>query len=272
MPQEVEQAQAIVQKITEFFVLYSFQVLAAVIILVAGFVLASWVSKLLLKVLEKRKMDVTLSHFLASIVKGLVIAFAAIIAMGKFGITIAPFVAALGAIAFGATYAVAGPLSNYGAGISIILGRPFVVGDTITVVEVSGVVEEVKLAATVLENEDGVKITIPNKHIVGEILHNSKHQRIIEETVGVAYDCDIDLAIEVIKQVLNAHENVSQEPEPQVGIQAFGDSSINIGYRCFVPTKQYFETLYAINREIFFALKAKQISIPFPQREVRLLQ
>jgi small conductance mechanosensitive channel len=93
--------------------------------------------------------------------------------MGKFGISIAPFIAALGALAFGASFALQGPLSNYGAGLMIIIARPFVVGDTITVKNVSGIVEEVTLATTILTTEDGEKITIPNKHIVGEILNNS---------------------------------------------------------------------------------------------------
>lgn len=102
-----------------------------------------------------------------------VLAFVMIVVLGKFGITMTPFIAAIGAIAFGSSLALAGLMSNYGAGLSIIITRPFVVGDTIQIQGVSGVVEEVGLAATRLETEDGEQITIPNKHIVGDILINS---------------------------------------------------------------------------------------------------
>jgi small conductance mechanosensitive channel len=174
-------------------------------------------------------------------------------------------------VAFGASFAIQGPLSNYGAGLTIIMTRPFVVGNTIRVKDVSGVVEEVKLGATILTDEDGVKITIPNKHIVGEILHNSNEWKIVEAIVGIGYDSPPEKAIEIIKRAIHDVEDVSQEPAPQVGIQEFGDSSINIGYRYWVPTKKYFQTLYRINSEIFRQLEEGNIQIPFPQRDVHVI-
>lgn len=271
---DVERDLAAVQKlvttITEFSVNYSFQVIGALIILVAGVFLGKWAAKLTLQLCEKRKTDVTLGRFTASIVKGLVVVFAVIIALGKFGITIAPFIAAIGAIAFGATYAVAGPLSNYAAGLAIILGRPFIVGDTISVAGVAGEVDEVKLANTALVTEDGEKITIPNKHIIGEILVNSKAFRIVEGSVGISYADDPEKAISTISQVLGQFENVSQKPGPQVGIEKFDSYSVNIGYRYWVPTSKYFHTLYAVNLSIYKAVRGAGITIPFPQTEVTM--
>ncbi|MDP3981098.1 MAG: mechanosensitive ion channel family protein [Chlamydiota bacterium] len=260
--------QTLIEKIIEFSVNYSFQVIGAFIILFAGILLGKWVSRIILKICEKKKLDVTLSGFMASIGKILVLVFAVIIALGKFGITIAPFIAALGAIAFGATYAIQGPLSNYGAGIAIILGRPFIVGNTINVAGVSGVVEQVKLAFTILTTEDGEKITIPNKHIVGEILTNSAEHRIVEGCVGVSYSDDPDKAIQVVRSVLATFDSVTKEPSPQVGLEKFGDSSIDIGYRYWVPTKKYYQTLFAVNLAIFKALQKEGICIPFPQRDI----
>ena len=135
-------------------------------------------------------------------VKGIIFGFAFIVTIGKFGITIAPLIAALAATAFGASFATQSPLANYGAGLVIILTRPFVVGNTIKVTDVSGIVDEVKLGATILTDEDGVKITIPNKHIVGEIIHNSRERRIVEEIVGISYDSDPEKAIQIIKEAL----------------------------------------------------------------------
>ncbi len=178
MPDEIKTAQKIVNIIIDFFANYSFQVIGAILILVIGFLVARSVTSFLVKLFERKNLDVTLSKFTAAAVKGIIIGFAIIIALGKFGITIAPFIAALAAMAFGASFAIQGPLANYGAGLVIILTRPFVVGNTITVSGVSGIVDEVNLGATILKDEDGVKITIPNKHIVGEILHNSEETKI----------------------------------------------------------------------------------------------
>lgn len=219
MENQIEQVQVMINKVTEFFVTYSFQVVGAVIILIAGLIIGKWVSNLIEKLCRKKDLDVTLSGFLASFGKLVVIAFALIIAMSKFGITIAPFIAMIGAAAFGATYALQGPLSNYGAGLSIIVGRSFVVGDTINVAGVFGVVESVKLAHTDLITEDGVTITIPNKHIVGEILHNSKEVRIIESKVGISYSDDPERAIKVILDTISRIEDITTDPAPRWGLK-----------------------------------------------------
>ncbi len=268
--QEIEQLQILAEQATELAVNYSFQFVAAIVILIIGLLIGRWASKLCLKIFEKRNMDVTLSNFLASSVKLIVIIFTLVIALGKFGITIAPFIAAIGAIAFGATYAIQGPLSNYGAGFAIILGRPFVVGDTINVAEVAGVVEEVKLAGTTLSDEDGVKITIPNKHIVGEIMQNSGAYRIVESAVGIAYGDDPEAGIQAVSRALEACADVAKDPAPQVGIQAFGDSAVEIGYRYWVPTKKYYQTSYAVNGEVYRAVRDAGLTIPFPQRDVTI--
>ncbi len=270
MPENFKALQTIMDKIIEFSVNYSFRVLGAIIILILGIIAAKWVSKIVTGILEKKKVDITLARFIANISKLLVIVFAIIIALGKFGITIAPFIAAIGAGAFGLTYAIQGPLSNYGAGVSIILGRPFLIGDTINVAGVNGVVEEIRLGQTILKDEDGVKITIPNKHIVGEILHNSNEFRIVESVVGISYEDNPEAAISIIKNVLEKSENVADKPCPQVGIENFGDFSINIGYRYWVDTNRYFRDKYEINLEIFNKLKENNITIPFPQQEIKI--
>ena len=270
MPEDIETIQRLINTVTDFFVNYSFQVVGAIIILVAGIIVARIIASFLLKFFDKKHLDVTLSKFVASTIKGIIIGFAIIIALGKFGITIAPFVAALAAMAFGASFAIQGPLSNYGAGLSIILTRPFVVGNTISVAEVSGVVEEIKLGATILKDEDGVVITIPNKHIVGEIVHNSEKNKIVEETIGISYDADPEKAIQIIQKTLNTFQEITKEPPPQVGIQEFGDSSVNIGFRYWIPSTKYFDILYGVNLAVYKNFKKNDIDIPFPQRVVHM--
>ncbi|MGD8368068.1 MAG: mechanosensitive ion channel [Desulfobacterales bacterium] len=255
----------------DFLVNYSFQIIGAILVLAAGFIVGKLIASFILKLFEKKDVDVTLSKFLAGTAKGIVIGFAVLVAMGKFGITIAPLVAALAATAFGASFAIQGPLSNYGAGLVIIFTRTFVVGNTISVAGVSGVVEEVKLGATIIRDEDGVEITIPNKKIVGEIIHNSQEKRIVEGTVGISYDSSPQEAIRIIEEVLHGFEEISQDPPPQVGIEEFGDSSIHIGMRFWIPSRKYFSLLHRVNLAVYDGLKRENIEIPFPQRDVHIV-
>jgi small conductance mechanosensitive channel len=272
MESQITALQKLIDTLIEFCVNYSFQVIGALIILLIGVFVAKWVASLVFKLCQKKKLDITLVKFLTSFVKALIIGFALILALGKFGITIAPFIAAIGALVFGATYAIQGPLSNYGAGLTIILGRPFIVGDAISVKEVNGVVNDIKLAHTLLVTEDGVKVTIPNRHIVGEILWNSKGQRIIEAGVGISYGDDPEKAISVIRETLKSFSDIVNEPVPQIGIDEFADSSVNIAFRYWVPTGKYFQTKYDVNLAVFKALKDNNITIPFPQRDVNIIK
>ena len=270
MESELQQAAEIYNLITEFLVNYSFQIVGALIILGIGFYVARKLSELVQAFLVKREIDITLSRFTASGVKLLIMAMVVIMALGKVGISITPFVAAVGAISLGAGLALQGLLSNYGAGVSIVVARPFTVGDTISVQGVTGVVKEVHLGTTILSNEDGVLITIPNKHIIGEIIHNSHADSIVEYCVGVAYDSDPELTVKVILDAIKSEEGISTGREPQVGIDSFGDSSLDIGVRYWVLTERLFDTRYRVNMAIFKALAANNIEIPFPQRYVHL--
>ena len=270
MMEELEAVEKYMDLIVEYGVKYGFQVIYALVILIVGLIIARWLSKMVIRVCESRHLDITLSRFLGNVVRLTVIAFVLIIVLGKFGIAMTPFIAAIGAIAFGSSLALAGLLSNYGAGLSIILTRPFVVNDTIQIQGVSGVVEEVGLAATRLSTEDGEQITIPNKHIVGEILINSFENKVVEASIGISYDDDAQKAIDTIKEALQKIPDIVTEPPPQIGIEAFADSSVNIGMRYWVPTKQYFQTLYQANLAVYNALDKAGITIPFPQRDIHM--
>ena len=270
MKEELAAVEKYMDLIVEFAVKYGFQVIYAIIILIIGLIIARWLSKMVVRVCESRNLDITLSRFLGNVVRLTVIGFVLIVVLGKFGITMTPFIAAIGAVAFGSSLALAGLLSNYGAGLSIIITRPFVVNDTIQIQGVSGVVEEIGLAATRLSTEDGEQITIPNKHIVGEILINSFENKVVEASIGISYDDDAPKAIDTIQAALQQIPEIVTEPAPQIGIEEFADSSVNIGMRYWVPTKQYFQTLYQANLAVYSALEQAGITIPFPQRDIHM--
>lgn len=271
MEDQLDLLQEVYQLTVNFLVNYSFQLLGALLVLVIGFVVGGWVSRAVLKLMESRNVDQTLREFLASVVKMLVVAVFLLAVLDKVGISVTPLVAAIGGLAVGASFAIAGPISNYGAGLVIILTRMFRLGDTITVQGCSGQVEEINLATTILKTEDGENIVIPNKQIAGEIHTNSFENRVVEAQVGVAYTDDPERAIAVIREALAGIEGVTGEPAPQVGIAGFGDSSVDLDYRFWVPTRRYFETKHAANLAVFKALGAHGLNIPFPQREVRML-
>ena len=271
LQEELEQLQNVYTIITEFVVEYSFQIFGAMIIFIIGLWVAGKVQRFIAAQCVKHDVDVTLSGFISNAVRMLVIVMVAVIALGKLGISVAPFIAAVGALALGAGLALQGMLSNYAAGVTIILTRPFVVGHTIKIQGVIGVVKEITLGMTILTNEEGDEIRIPNKHIVGEILHNSFEYMLVEASIGISYNDDPEQAIATLGTALASIDAVAKDPAVKIGIEAFGDSSINLGIRFWVPTKNYYEVKYSANLKMFQALKQDGITIPFPQREVRLL-
>lgn len=269
---ELAQFQDIYETVVQFFVNYSFQIIGAIIILLIGMWIASRVSRTVFALLERKNIDVTLSRFIASCTKGAVVAIVAIIVLGKLGISVTPLVAMIGAAGLGAGLAVQGLLSNYGAGLTIVLSRPYVVGDTISVQSVTGQVKEVHLSHTLLTDEDGVEISIPNKHIIGEIIHNSRQYKLAELAIDIAYSADPEQAAMLLKAALKPFaERVCQEPAPQVGIETFAASGITMGVRVWLPTESYHQLRYQLNQAMFDALSQAKIEIPFPQCEVRLL-
>lgn len=269
--EDIEKLEKIYELAIEYLVTYSFQLLAAFVIFGIFLLLANKAGKILNQTLVKRHVDVTLSQFLANLVKFLVLAAGTVVALGKIGISITPFVAAIGAASLGAGLALQGMLSNYGAGLAIILTRPFTIGNTITVRDITGVVKEVKLASTVLVNEEEEDIIIPNKFLIGDVLHNSYQNKLVDSCIGISYDSDVKLTIQLISDILQEFDGVDSSRPAQIGIDSFADSAINIGVRYWATTQSYYDIKYQVNLAIFETLKHKGIKIPFPQREVRIL-
>ena len=257
----IEQASKLIDTLIDFGVKYGFQILGALVFLLIGLKLAGWAAGRINRMAQARGMDVTLARFMGSAVKVLIVVMLAIITLGNFGISIAPLIALAGAGAFGATMAIQGPLSNYGAGLSIILGRPFTVGNTITVGNASGVVEEVKMAYTRLVGEDGERITIPNKDIVGRVIVNSSKKRIVEEKIAVAEETDAVAAVELVRKAVEGVAEVAAVAPPQVGIHEFTYGGVVIGIRFWVPSRAYFQLRYQVNEAVLTALKGAGVKL-----------
>jgi small conductance mechanosensitive channel len=269
--QEIEKLQVISNVITQYLIDNGLQILITLIILAVGYVIAKKLGKAIEGLMIGKNIDVTLSRFVGNSAHFVILVFVIMMVLSRLGINVTPLIAVVGALSLGAGLALQGMLANYAAGFTIIITRPFVVGDTLSVQGQTGLVESVHLAYTILLDEDDVRIQIPNRLVVGEIMHNSKEDKLVELCVGVAYKSDPHQVIAIVEEALKGIEGISTARGPIIGIDEFADSSINIGVRFLAPTYQYFEFKYAANLAIYDAFKKQGIDIPFPQREVNLI-
>jgi small conductance mechanosensitive channel len=270
MQDELEQASEIYNLIVAFLVNYSFQIVGAILIFVAGTFVAGKISNWLLRFCESKGLDVTLSKFIANIVKLLIILMVSIIALGNLGISVTPFVAAIGALSLGAGLALQGLLSNYGAGLNIILTRPFVVGDTVLLQGVSGIVSDITLSTTLLVDEDEVRITIPNRHIVGEIIHNSGAMSLVETQFIVTSGTNIQNVIKIALRAVRTTEGLGDDTKALFGVSQFSGLGVEISGRIWVPTAQRVHFKYLMNKSLHNLLKDSGVELAIPAQAIRL--
>ncbi|OUR77854.1 hypothetical protein A9Q83_10100 [Alphaproteobacteria bacterium 46_93_T64] len=264
LDKNLESVNRWVDLILEFSVKYGFQILGALAFFAFGFMVANWIGNRISKIALAKNIDLTLSQFIGSTTKLILMILLVIITLGNFGISIAPLIALAGAVSLGITLALQGPISNFGAGISIILTRPFVVGNVITVLGVNGVVEKITLGITFLTGEDGEQIAIPNKEIVGQVIVNSHETRILESGFCVPADVDTEKLISAIESILNTTDGITKEPTPQVGIHDFTYGGLVIGFRAWVPGSSYFQIRYDVNKQILAAMQKMDIKLLTP--------
>ena len=266
-----DSAKHLVDVLIEFVVRYSFQVLGGILVLVIGWFVAKYIASFVNKFLIRHKIDVTIAKFMISTVKLLIMSFAVIVALGKFGTEIAPLIAGISVVGFGTSFALQGPLSNYASGATLIFTKPFKVGDIIEVNGVMGEVQDIKLPRTEVKTVDGDVIVIPNKHIVGEIIHNYSDYKKLDITVGVGYRSNVPQAIEIIKKIVQADKRMAQTKAPKVGISEFADSGINIYARLWCKQDNYWDAMFDINRAILEEFNKQGVEIPYPQRDVHII-
>ena len=266
--QTLEHAQ---QTAIDLAIQFGPKLLVALLIMAAGFYVGRWVGKLTDSMLVKLGLEETLRELLIRIVRILVLGLFLIMALQNLGVELLPLLAGLGVAGAGVALAMQGVLGNLAAGLTIIFTRPFHVGEYISIVDEEGTVEGIHLFSTVLSHPDRSRIIIPNRKIVGEILHNFGSLRQLDVVVGVAYDTDIKQALAAIRELLAAHPKILQEPEPMIRVLALSDSSVNIAIRPWTQAENYYDTSSDITQAVLETFRARGITIPFPQREVRLL-
>ncbi len=247
------------------------KICVAIVILVAGFLVGRSASRWLARRLSHMDLEPPVRELLARTAAVLTFALFAVIALQNLGVELLPLIAGLSVIGAGLALATQGVLSNLVAGLSILFSKPFRVGEYISIVNEDGQVDRITLFSTTLVHVDRSRVVIPNRKIVGEILHNFGAIRQLDLTVGVTYDTDVGGALSVIGEILRANPRVLQDPAPVVQTVELGDWAVKIAVRPWVRVQDYVAAAGEINRDILESFRRRGIVMPLPQREVRLL-
>jgi small conductance mechanosensitive channel len=202
----------------------------------------------------------------------LVVALFAIMALQNLGVQLLPLIAGLGVAGAGIALAMQGVLGNLVAGLTIIFTKPFRVGEYVSILGVEGNVQTISLFNTTLGHPDQSRVVVPNRKIVGEVLHNYGTIRQVDIVVGVSYDTDLNRALAEIHDVLQANPRVLKEPAPVIAVAVLADSSIHIAVKPWTSVPDFPIAGGEINKAIVERFRARNIVVPFPQREVRILQ
>ena len=258
-------------KLVDYVVLHSGALLSAIAIIIAGLIAARWIGKLLGRWLERKAMEPPVRMLLVRITKLLVFAAALVVALGTAGMDVTALIAGLSVVGVGVGLAAQGVLGNLFAGLTIIFTKPFRVSEYIELLNVQGQVSQIELLSTTLIHADRSRVVIPNRKIIGEILHNYGTIRQLDLTVGVAYGTNLGEALLVISQILKTNARVLKEIDPFVGVTNLGASSIDIAVKPWVNVADFGPAGPEIYHSIVAEFKARKIEIPFRQIDVRLL-
>ena len=265
------QAGVLKDKIIDFVFAHGPAFLGAVVMLVVGFFAASWVGKLVEQALEKKQMEPPVRMLITRIIRVLILGLTALMALDEVGFKITAVLGIIGVAGVGVGFAMQGVLGNLVAGLVIIFTKPFRVGEYIAMIGVEGQVHQVELFATTLTHGDRSRVVIPNRKIVGEVLHNYGMIRQLDLTVGVAYQTDLNAAKAVVNSILQQSPRVLKDPAPVVGITMLADSSINIAVNPWTSLADYGPAKAELYQAIVEQFRERKIEIPFPQREIRML-
>ncbi|HUR56299.1 MAG TPA: mechanosensitive ion channel family protein [Opitutaceae bacterium] len=266
--ESLEQAR---RTLVDLAVKFGPRVVAAILILIAGFLVARWVGRMLQRWLHGVELEPPIRMLFLRGARVLVLGLFLIIALQNLGVELLPLIAGIGVAGAGVALAMQGVLGNLSAGLTIIFTKPFRVGEYVALVGVEGRVETIELFSTVLSHPDQSRVVIPNRKIVGEILHNYGKVRQLNVEVGVAYDTDLNVALAAVNAVLRGNSRVLKEPAPIVGVKTLADSSVQIAVKPWVTVPDYVPATAEINKALVEEFRSRDIAIPFPQREIRIL-
>jgi len=271
MNEHVESLNQVKTTVIDLAIKFGPKVFVAIIIIVVGVFVGRWVGKATARGLGKFELEPPVRELLVRVVKILILGMFVIMALQNLGVELLPLIAGIGLAGAGIALAMQGVLSNVVAGLTIIFTRPFRVGEYIAISGVEGGVDSIGVFKTTLNHADMSKVVIPNRKIVGEILHNYGSIRQLNIAVGVAYDTDLNNALTTIDEVLRKNPRVLKQPSAVIGVSVLADSSIHLAVKPWTTVADFGAAGGEIIMAIVEAFRNKHIVIPFPQHEVRML-
>ncbi|WNN43614.1 MULTISPECIES: small-conductance mechanosensitive channel MscS [Winslowiella] len=253
---------------------YAVNIVAAVAIIIIGFIVARFISNAVNRLLLTRGIDATVADFLSALVRYGVIAFTLIAALGRVGVQTASVIAVLGAAGLALALALQGSLSNLAAGVLLVTFRPFRTGEFVDLGGVMGTVLNVQIFSTTMRSSDGKIVVVPNgKIIAGNIINYSREPaRRNEFIIGVAYDADVDEVKQLLRDVVEADSRVLKDRGIQIGLNELAASSLNFVVRCWSNSGDLQDVYWDLMANFKKALDSKGIGIPYPQMDVHLHQ
>lgn len=270
-----EKTQQAADSVINIVTAYGLDVLGAIVILVIGWIIAKWSTGAVRKALNKTgKVDETLCVFFGSFARYIVLAVTVMAVLSQFGIQTASLIAVFGAAGLAIGLALQGTLSNLAAGVMILLFRPFKIGDFVEAGGVAGTVKAINLFVTELATPDNVQILAPNGQVWGSAVRNYSHHstRRVDLAVGIAYEDDIEVALKVLLDTVNADSRVHADPAAAAMVMELADSSVNFAVRVWCDASDYWDVKFDLTKALKLQLDAANISIPYPQRTVHLVQ
>ncbi|CTQ32472.1 mechanosensitive ion channel family protein [Jannaschia rubra] len=250
-------------------------ILAAILVLFAGFLIAGWTARRIEGIARKHpRLDATLFDFLANIARYAIIGLSFLIVLNTFGIQTTSLVAVIGAAGLAIGLALQGTLSNVAAGVMLIFFRPLKVGDYVTINGESGTVKSINLNFTELASIGNFQIIIPNSEVWGNTIINysAYDTRQAEWTFQVAYSADLELAERVIHDTITSDPRFLPDPPPLIKVTELGASSVDILVRAWVARADFFIFSKDMTREVKLALDRAGVEIPFPNRTVHIVR
>ena len=249
------------------------QLLAAAAIFFIGRFVANLIANLVYKAMAKGKVDPTLNKFVKNLLYTGLLIFVIISAIAALGVDTTSAIAVFGAAGLAVGLALQGSLSNFAAGVLMIIFKPIRLTDFVEVGGATGTVKEIGIFNTIIAGPDNVRIIVPNSQVTGANITNYtvNGTRRVDLVIGVSYEDDIKKAKDVMLTVLKGHPKVLDTPEPFVGVKELADSSVNYVVRPWCKAADYWDVYFDITEQVKCALEENGLTIPFPQRDVHMI-
>ncbi len=261
-------------QMTDYVKLYGLKVLMAIVIFIVGRIVVSMLVGTTKRLMAKSHTDETLSKFLTSLVRAILLTILVIVVLGQLGVETTSFVAILGAAGLAVGFALQGSLANFASGVMLIIFHPFRAGDFVEAAGTAGVIEEISIFSTVMKTGDNKKVIIPNGAITGSTITNysAKETRRIDMVFGIGYNDDLKKAKQILERILTEDNRILQDPAPVVAVSELADSSVNFIVRPWVNTADYWTVYWDLTEKVKLTFDQEGISIPFPQQDVHVHQ